>query len=339
MIYCRAVHTQNTFDFVDCINGMLCYYGGATRIIICDNLKTAVTRPSRYEPVFTNMCEQLGNHYSTCFTATRPYKPRDKAMVEGAVRIAYQQVYAPLRNEQFNSLEALNGAILSKVKALNDKPYKRSAFSRRGLFEQNEKSQITPLPPLPFKVKKSITATVQRNYHIQLTEDRHYYSVPYAYVGKKVQVLYDNKVVEIYHERVRIALHHRENRAKAYHTDFDHMPSNHQHTVTVKGWTKEDLLFKAGGIGDNTRLAAEHILTSSIYPEQNFKSCYGMIMLRNKYDPQRIEAACKRALEGVRVNYTIIKNILLRGLDKQPERSEPVRIPDHENLRGANHYT
>lgn len=338
MIYCRAVHTQNTLDFVDCINGMLFYYGGVTKVIVCDNLKTAVTRPSRYEPTFTLMCEQLSNHYKAAFTATRPYKPRDKAMVEGAVRIVYQQVFAPLRDTQFYSLNALNEAIMQRINILNTKPYKRSAFSRRDLFIQTESDLLSSLPSQPFNLRKTVTATVQRNYHIQLGEDKHYYSVPYTYVGKKVQVLYDNHTIEIYYERTRIAFHQRDNRAKAYHTIFDHMPSNHQHQVTVKGWTRQDLLDKAAAIGEHTKQAAEHILSSSIYPEQNFKSCHGLLMLQNKYARDRIEAACKRALAGTKINYTMLKNILLRGLDQQAALPIQAALPDHDNLRGAQQY-
>ena len=77
-------------------------------------------------------------------------------------------------------------------------------------------------------------ATVQRNYHIQLSEDRHYYSVPYRFAGKKVKVLYDSKVVEVYLEHERIAVHSRTSFGSAYHTIPEHMPSNHQYAVNIK---------------------------------------------------------------------------------------------------------
>ena len=67
----------------DCINGMLKYYAGVPATILCDNLKTAVIRPSRYEPVFTDICYQLSEHYATTFSATRPYSPRDKQWWNG----------------------------------------------------------------------------------------------------------------------------------------------------------------------------------------------------------------------------------------------------------------
>jgi transposase len=107
LIFCKAVHTQRTSDFVSCINAMLKFYGAVPKTILCDNLKTAVKRPNKYEPVFTEVCNQLSEHYQTTFSATRPYSPRDKAMVERAVNIVYTNIYAPLRNNDFFSLEEL----------------------------------------------------------------------------------------------------------------------------------------------------------------------------------------------------------------------------------------
>ena len=273
-----------------------------------------------------------------CFSATRPYKPRDKAMVEKTVNIIYNNIYGPLRKHEFYSIGELNAAIAIRLEILNHKKYKGSAFSRRELFNQNEKNLLTILPSSGFQLKKTILATVQRNYHIQLSENHHYYSVPYTYTGKKVKVLYDNKTVEIYFDHARIAVHERNTYARAYHTIDAHMPINHQQAKMIKGWTKEDLLIKARYIGPNTEAAAAHILSGSIYPVQNFKSCHGVIMLQNKYGKQRVENACKRSLLGTRINYTSIRSILEKGLDKQTELFTESPLPAHDNIRGPEQY-
>lgn len=185
LIFCMAVPSQQTADFTYCINSMLKFYGGVPATIVCDNLRTAVRRADRYEPQFTDICEQLSEHYHTTFTATRPYSPRDKAMVERAVNIVYTHVYAPLRHEPFTSIAALNKALQQQLVLLNDKPYKNTPYSRRYFFEQQEHSALKPLPAVPFITKKVVWLTVQRNYHVQLSENHHYYSVPYQHVGKK----------------------------------------------------------------------------------------------------------------------------------------------------------
>lgn len=339
LIFCFAVHSQTTEDFTHCINEMLRYYQGVPLTILTDNLKTVVTRPSKYEPVFTEVCYQLSEHYSTTFSATRPYHPRDKAMVERAVMICYQHIYAPLRSQVFTSIKQLNNAIVEKLELLNNRPYKGSHYSRRDLFDQGEKALLKPLPSVPFTPKKSVVATVQRNYHVQLTEDHHYYSVPYRFAGKKVKVLYDSKVVEVYLQHERIAVHSRTSFGSAYHTLPEHMPSNHQHAVNIKGWTKADLLAQAIEIGPSTHAAVERILVSSFYVEQNFKSVFGVLMLAKAYNKQRVEAACTRILTGTRVNYRLIENILKSGLDKMPlPQHEAMQLPLHDNIRGAEAY-
>ena len=338
LIFCTAVHTQRTVDFVSCINAMLNFYGAVPKTILCDNLKTAVKRPSKYEPVFTEICNQLSEHYQTTFSATRPYSPRDKAMVERAVSIVYSNVYAPLRNHDFFSLEELRYAMQVQLGKLNDKPYKNTAYSRLYYYEQYERNTLKSLPEKVFTHKKTSMVTVQRNYHIQLPEDHLYYSVPYSYAGKKVKVLYDNKTVEVYYEQDRIALHFRKSTNKAYTTLTEHMPPNHLHMHQIKGWTKEGLLLQAARVGQYTRHAAEHMLGNSICIEQNYKACFGMLMLEKKYTRQRLEAACRRAATGTRINYTMIKNILEKGLDKQPLLFDNPPLPEHDNIRGSGHY-
>jgi len=230
LIFLRAVHSQRSEDFVSCINEMLTFYQGVTATILCDNLKTAVIRPSRYEPEFTELCTQLSEHYSTTFSATRPYHPKDKAMVEGAVRICYQHVYAPLRNRTFTSLEGLNRAIQEQLKLLNEKPYKKTPYSRSYYFEQKERCALKALPSTPFTLKKVVVLTVQRNYHVQLTEDHRYYSVPFIHVGKKVKVYYDNRSVEVYLDHQRIASHVRTHH---HHKAYIRLQNICPHTISA----------------------------------------------------------------------------------------------------------
>jgi hypothetical protein len=259
-------------------------------------------------------------------------------MVEQAVRIVYTHVYAPLRNQEFTSLKALNEAMHQQLLLLNNKSYKDTVYSRLYFYEQQERSLLKPLPPQPFAPKKVTLLTVQRNYHVQLREDCLYYSVPYQYVGKKVKVLYDSRVVEVYYDHSRIAVHIRKPHGKAYTTIADHMPPHHRHMHEIKGFNKEDLLKQAERIGANTLKAASLILENSIYIEQNYKSCFGMLMLQKRYGIPRLEAACGRALQGTRINYTMIKNILERGLDKQLSILDEQPIPTHDNIRGKDNY-
>ena len=337
LIFCMAVPSQKIADMLDACNHMLRYVGGVTQTILCDNLRTAVTRSDRYEPVFTDLCYHLSEHYGTTFSATRPARPRDKAMVEKAVSLVYRYVYAPLRNRSFTSLAQINHYFRQQIDQLNLRKYKGSSFSRRDLFEQQERPLLRELPTTPCLLKKCVILTVQRNYHIQLREDGLYYSVPWQYVGEKVKAWYDNKTVEIYLDHERIALHVRIP-GRGYNTIGEHMPLNHQQARDARGWTKEELLNKAARIGAKTTSVADLILGNSIYMEQNYKACFGMLMLEKRYGSSRLEAACALALTGTRINYTMIKNILAAGMDKQIHTPVSKPLPVHGNIRGPQHY-
>lgn len=131
------------------------FYGGVTATIVCDNMKTAVKRADRYEPEFTDICLQLSEHYGTTFSATRPYSPRDKAMVERAVNIVYNHVYGPLRNREFTSLEALAAAMQEQLALLNDKPYKNTPYSRRYFLSSRNVTCLNLYPVSPLVQKSS----------------------------------------------------------------------------------------------------------------------------------------------------------------------------------------
>lgn len=98
-------------------------------------------------------------------------------------------------------------------------------------------------------------------------------------------MLYDNRSVEVYWNNERIAVHIRKPHSKAYTTLPEHMPPNHRHMQTINGWNKDDLLAQAARIGTATVQAVTLMLENSIYIEQNYKACFGMLMLHKIYDP------------------------------------------------------
>src|SRR5690554_1280226 len=96
------------------------------------------------------------------YLPTRAYKPRDKAIVENAVRIIYTRVFAPLRNETFHSKSELNKAILEQLKLHNNMSFRGREYSRYSLFEEVEKHQLIALPSKRYEIKRSANATVHK---------------------------------------------------------------------------------------------------------------------------------------------------------------------------------
>lgn len=335
-----AVASQKQEDFVYAINEALLYIGGLPKVLQSDNLKSFVIKADRYEPTFNQLCVQLSTYYGIEIEATRVGKPKDKANVERHVSIVYNGLYGPLRNTTFDSLEQINAAFLPLLEKLNKTNFQGKDHSRYDLFAKDEKPHLTDLPSTLFEVKKSTTAKVQRNYHVILGEDKHQYSVPFHYVGKRTEIRYDSHKVEIYCGTERIAIHPRDRRNHAYTTLPIHMPEKHLKYLEQKGWDACYFKAQAEHIGPNTLWAINTILESKSLIEQTYKACLGILRLSKTYSPHRVENACRKASATHRVNYGIIKNILVNNMDNAPDKEvgAPYNISPHSNVRGAHYY-
>lgn len=335
-----ALVSQQLMEFVHGLNQALLFFGGLPQVILSDNLKSYVIYADRYEPRFTQLCEQLGAHYQVDLQATRVAKPKDKASVESAVGIAYKRIYAPIRDEIFHSLEALNAGIREQLAKHNEKPYQKKAGCRKSIFETYELPEMRSLPSELFEVKYISKAKVQRNYHVFIGAEKNFYSVPYRYVGSKSEVIYNSKTVEIYIDNQRIAIHKRLFSRGNYHyqTQKDHMPKAHQEWKEAQGYDGQYFLGEAEKIGPATHWAIQHILICKIHQAHTYNSCKGVLSLAKKFTNPRMEKAALRCQAVNKVSYSMLKRILALNLDQAPEPPRQLSIPFHENLRGAEHY-
>lgn len=335
-IHVEAVPSQRQEHFVGAVVNALHAVGGVPKLVVCDNLKSAVARTSRYEPTFTELIEQLSLHYSTAFSAARVRKPKDKAAVEGAVKTAYTLIYAAMRNEQPGSLRELNARIGVHLHAVNERKFRDRRHSRAQLLEQ-ELGCMAPLPRTRYEVKKTVMAKVQKNYHVILGEDMHQYSVPYRHAGRRVKLVYTARIVEIYLEHGRIAVHERTHRKHGYSTLAEHMPANHRAWHEQRGWDGAYFERQAKLVGAHTHACIARILQSRAFPEQTYNACVGVLRLGQKYGNERLEAACGLALQGTSVSYGTLSTILKNNRDSATPDKEYI-TPMHENVRGANYY-
>jgi tryptophan 2,3-dioxygenase len=197
-----ALPSQCTADFVHGINEALRFFGGVPKVILSDNLKAFVIKSDRYDPDFNDVCVQLGNHYQLDLQAARAYKPKDKASVENAVRIAYTRLYAPLRNQIFHRIEEINAGLREQLAEHQNRDFTAREGTRLSCFTEQELPLLGPLPTSPFLLKKTVSAKVQRTYHVQLGERKNFYSVPFQYVGQAATILYSRDTVEIFNEGI-----------------------------------------------------------------------------------------------------------------------------------------
>ena len=84
--YCEAVWSQSRQDLIKACENALHFYGGVPMAIVPDNLKSAVTRSDRNEPVINEEFAAFAEHYGCTVYPTRVRHPKDKALVENAVK-------------------------------------------------------------------------------------------------------------------------------------------------------------------------------------------------------------------------------------------------------------
>ena len=314
------------------------YFGGVTRILTPDNLKTGVIKASRSETIINKAYQELAEHYGTAVIPARPKSPRDKASVEGAVGIISTWILAALRSQQFLSLHELNGAIREKLMEFNNKPFQKKDGSRAISFTE-EKPFLLPLPDRPYELATWKVATVQYNYHISI--DFQNYSCPYEYIKQKVDVRITKNVIEIFFAGNRIASHPRlYGRPGQYSTMESHMPLDHQKYVM---WNSERFISWAENIGENTAAVIRFFLSNNKVEQQGYKPCMALLKLSDKYSPQRLEAACARALSyTTRPSLKSIQAILKSGQDKLSNNALSTKTTSDASqygfTRGADYY-
>jgi hypothetical protein len=234
-------------------------------------------------------------------------------------------------------LQELNAAILVALEDHNNTLLTGRNYTRRQQFEEIERAALQPLPPLRYELKKLHYGTVGKNGHVGLSPDKHYYSVPYMHIGKKVKLLYSRNTVEIYWNYLRIAKHDRTKSAYQYTTNKEHLASTHRF---VSEWTPQKFISWAEGIHEDVKLYILKILDRKQHPEQAYKSCVGILSFAKKVSNERLVKACQLGLGYGIYNYGVIQNILDKGLDKHdaPAESDQLQMPFHDNIRGENYY-
>lgn len=332
--FAMAVHSQSVSDFIHALNCCILALGGAPKALVPDNLKSAVIKANQYEPTINKALEDLANHYGTTVVPTRVLKPKDKAAVEGAVKIIYNRVYARLRNMAFYSLGELNQAISEKVLLHNQTRMQRKDYCREEKFLADEKQTLIPLPAEKFELKFYKEYKVGPNNHICLTQDSHHYSVPYIHIGKQANVVYTQTKVTIYVGGQKVAAHARSFFKGHYTSVRDHLCSAHKH---FKDRSPTYYIEKASRCSNDLHQLFIAIFAQKRYPEQLYRTCDGLLSLQRKHDPEPFAKACQMALEHERYSYMFVSNILKNGTYTSIQINQSP-LPKHGNIRGAGSY-
>jgi transposase len=332
--YTEATWSQALPDWISSHVRAFFFFGGVAAQVVPDNLKAGVTKACFYDPEVNRTYADLAAHYDTAVVPARPRKPKDKAKVESAVLLVERWILARLRNRQFFSLEEVNAAIRPLLDRLNNKVSRHLGASRRQLFEQLDRPALKPLPAEPYVYAEWKTCRAGIDYHIAI--GRHYYSVPHQLVKKELWVRITARTVEAFHGGQRVASHVRTSGNGQHSTQRDHMPTHHRFR---EDWTPQRIHARAARVGPNVAIFAEVVMRGRKHPEQGYRTCLGVIRLADKFGRDRLDAACKRALEINAYSYSSVHSILKNGPERKP-RTRATEEPaiTHPNIRGADYF-
>ena len=339
LTFVMAMASQRKEDFIMGCEQALHFYGGVPQAIVPDNLKSAVTKASKYEAQLNDNFAAFAEHYHTFGFPTRTYKPKDKALVEGAVKIIYTTIFSKIDSKVYHSLDDLNIDILQHLQVHNSSLLTGQKYSRLQQFEELERQTLQPLNPYPFELMSVQLSTVNKYGHVLLSVDKRYYSVPFKLIGKRLKIKYSTRKLSVYDDIEIVAVHDRfSGKGHKYITIQDHLASQHKY---LSEWNPQKFMEMATAIDEVVANYISKILSREMYPEQSYKSCSGVLNLAKRVGKQRLINACRRADGYGLYNYGIIDQILRSKADNIAfEDDEPTNpsIPLHENIRGQEYY-
>jgi transposase len=329
-IYIQATASQQLLDFQQSHVSMFEYFRGVPEVVIVDNLKSAVTKSDRYEPVINRVYQEIADHYGIAVLPARARKPQDKGKVEQAVQLVERRILAPLRHQRFKSIAEINEAIRPLLESVNGRVMKEYGLSRSELFERADKPFLKALPAHTYIPQMWVVAKVGMDYHIQFK--KHNYSVPYYLCRKEVWVRGTSKLLEIFHENQLVATHVRSNVEFANTTNDQHMPSHH---LAHKSRSTKNFIEWATAVGPETLYLTRKLFEIGKHEEQGFRSALGLQRLGVRYGAAELESAAEVANSKNIISQRFVRVTLEQRV---AEKNKNKAIKTHENIRGGDYF-
>jgi transposase len=308
-MYVEFVFDQTIATWIRCHNNAFRFFRGCPREVVVDNLKAAVLSHALEDPVLCEPYRKMARHYGFLVHPCRPRTPRHKGKVENGVHYVKRNLVGA---SDFHDREdanekgldwCLNQAGLREHGTTHEMPLAR--------FQQTEREALLPLPEEPFELRSVQPARVHPDCHVVF--EGSYYSAPYTYAGKTVDLHAYEKVVQLYDGVDLLVTHERATRKGQRLTRLEHYPEEKAAYLTK---TPDVCRLMAQEIGPSCTTVVDHLFSERV--SDHLRAVHALLRLGGEYGPERLEAACKRAVHFGRPQYVNVKSILKAGLDSEP---------------------
>jgi Transposase and inactivated derivatives len=334
-LYVEACTDMKIENWLMCHVHAYSYFGGVTRILVPDNLKTGVTANTRYETQLNESYRELAEYYGTAIVPARVRKPQDKGLVERSVGFSTTWITAALRERKFFSFSELQEAVAERLEVINTRPFQKRPGCRREAYLAEEKEFMLPLPRHPYEPSVWKQQTVGNDYLI--SDGLNKYSVPFDLIGEQVQIRLTRDLVEVYFKGSRMTSH---KRLAAYSVQPivkpEHMPDRHREYLSCNA---DEFRTWAKTVGKSAEEIVRHFLSSGSVEEQGYKACVSLRKLGNRHGKQNLEAACERMLAFSSSPSIRTITMLLRNSKEQNSSNETPESGSRYGItRGASYW-
>lgn len=284
------------------------FFGGVPARLVPDNLRTGVERSDLYDPKINRSYAELAAHYDTLIDPARVRKPKDKARVERPMPYVRDSFW---RGRQFTSVADMQRAAIDWSMNVAGTRVCRplSGAAPLAVFNAVEASELKPLPRKRFVLATWSRATVGPDIHVKV--GRCLYSVPWRFIGQKIDARSTITTVQIFATGELIATHAAKTAGKQ--TDMIHYPPEKiAFAMRTPTWCRT----RAADIGPHcVAVIAELLAVNALF---RLRAAQGVLGLADKHGTKRLEAACGKAISVGDPSYRTIKGILAAGAETDP---------------------
>jgi transposase len=307
-LFVRPVLTMDQRAWTEAHVEAFRFFGGCPRRLVPDNLRTGVDRPDLYDPKLNRSYAELAEHYRVLVDPARAGKPRDKARIERPMPYIRDSFW---RGRQFTSLAEMQAAALRWCVEVAGRRACRplGGAAPAAVFAAVEAPALAPLPAREFVLASWSTATVGPDIHAKV--GRTIYSVPWRYIGQRVDARATPTTVQMFHNGQLIATHPW--KAQGKQTDYGHYPPE---KIAFRMRTPTWCRTRADQIGPACRQLIDGLL--AVNALFRLRAAQGVLGLADKHGTGRLEAACTKATAVGDPSYRTVKGILAAGAETDP---------------------
>ena len=307
LFYLEGMTCCDISNWIRVNNNAVSYFGGITQTVTPDNCKVAVTENKDWiSPSLNKDFQAWAEHNGTVILPAKVRKPRWKPNVEGHVKIVTMHILVEMDEMTFYSLDELNAELWKRMEQENRENFQGLSYSRRDLFESEEKDSLLPLPDTEYEYLERKSVKVGQDF--SFTFDKVHYSMPRKYLKRTLEIRAGATKIYVYNENGDLVrTHERSYTPKSWVVIPSDMPKEYS---DYGYWNKPYFLAKAESIGPETKALIQRVIEKFEYPVQSFRSCFGILRFAEKYGKLALEECCHDAILDGKCIYTYIANTI-----------------------------